>query len=345
MSSAASLGSSEDEAVHTSMKHIQTMTRLMLDSHQESMMNALRQESEVRAQATAGLQQRLAKLETDLSFQSELLEEVAHVTLPALKYEMACLREDAHAEPHERERGSGLHHHAISVDGDAALPTPRLLKSPLDAAAGTIIMADLVARVDALQEELRVEIAKIRIITEHSALRAGFLALAACECVEEDKRGLFNKLRAREDELLSRDPTAKQVDYEEWTVRLRNADGASLGIMTDGSDGSTLLVEEIDERDGLVRKWNLSAPEKAIQTGDRIISVNGKQGKQCGATALAEEVTRSKVLELRVRRIRSLPVFSSPRSGPTPRRMVTKATEPAVSDSDIRGAGVGGLEF
>merc|ERR1712232_1131745 len=82
-----------------------------------------------------------------------------------------------------------------------------------------------------LQEELKREIESLRLLSEHSAVRAGFLAVAASECAAEEKAWLFSKLKARE-EALSANPAWKNVealqadafpqmdDNREWQVLL-----------------------------------------------------------------------------------------------------------------------------
>eukprot|EP00435_Cladocopium_sp_Y103_P015362 s2728_g3.t1 len=67
------------------------------------------------------------------------------------------------------------------------------------------------------------------------------------------------------------------VSNSEWTVLLKKHPGSSLGMDVDMFEGKSLIVYLVCEK-GLTADWNAAHPEKAIQKGDRILSVNDKKG-------------------------------------------------------------------
>mmetsp|Transcript_28605 Transcript_28605/g.52027 ORF Transcript_28605/g.52027 Transcript_28605/m.52027 type:complete len:169 (+) Transcript_28605:70-576(+) len=61
------------------------------------------------------------------------------------------------------------------------------------------------------------------------------------------------------------------------TITIDKRQGQKLGIDVDHQDGATLLIEHIN--DGLVANWNKDYPDKEVKIGDRIVSVNGREGE------------------------------------------------------------------
>lgn len=80
------------------------------------------------------------------------------------------------------------------------------------------------------------------------------------------------------------------------------------GIQIDGSDPECTIVRKVNE-DGMVAKWNTSAPEnKIVKEGDRVLEVNGTQGssiemakilRQEGPFTLLLQKPQEKVVALR----------------------------------------------
>eukprot|EP00929_Paragymnodinium_shiwhaense_P000513 TRINITY_DN100755_c0_g1_i1.p1 TRINITY_DN100755_c0_g1~~TRINITY_DN100755_c0_g1_i1.p1 ORF type:complete len:790 (-),score=216.75 TRINITY_DN100755_c0_g1_i1:43-2412(-) len=89
-----------------------------------------------------------------------------------------------------------------------------------------------------------------------------------------------------------------------FAVRLDRSGGARLGIDVEtgqqakGWDGKTLLVKGI-QAEGLVPRWNLDHPKKAVAAEDRIVEANGQRGD---AMAILAECKKAGLLDLRIRR-------------------------------------------
>mmetsp|Transcript_23534 Transcript_23534/g.54364 ORF Transcript_23534/g.54364 Transcript_23534/m.54364 type:complete len:170 (-) Transcript_23534:218-727(-) len=76
-----------------------------------------------------------------------------------------------------------------------------------------------------------------------------------------------------------RDPEIKEAPQggRLLTITIDKRQGQKLGIDVDHQDGATLLIEHINE--GLVANWNKDYPGKEVKVGDRIVSVNGREGE------------------------------------------------------------------
>jgi hypothetical protein len=84
----------------------------------------------------------------------------------------------------------------------------------------------------------------------------------------------------------------------EFQVLLDKSTNMELGVDVDISrDGKGLQMEHISG--GLVEKWNLENPEKAVKQGDLIIEVNNIRND---AQLLVAECKQNKVLKMLVRR-------------------------------------------
>mmetsp|Transcript_105807 Transcript_105807/g.183952 ORF Transcript_105807/g.183952 Transcript_105807/m.183952 type:complete len:436 (+) Transcript_105807:77-1384(+) len=78
-------------------------------------------------------------------------------------------------------------------------------------------------------------------------------------------------------------------DSVEWTVVLDRSEGKPLGI---DLDSSTLEIVAV-LTEGLVQDWNDANPTKAVQVGDVVVEVNGKESsesiiKECKGKAIIE---------------------------------------------------------
>ncbi|CAE8619676.1 unnamed protein product [Polarella glacialis] len=84
----------------------------------------------------------------------------------------------------------------------------------------------------------------------------------------------------------------------EFTVEL-DMTGVStgLGLEVDWADGKTLYIKGV-KAEGGVPNWNKSQPKRAVRTGDRVISINGKVGDP---KAMLGECKKTKKLSLLVR--------------------------------------------
>eukprot|EP00929_Paragymnodinium_shiwhaense_P123379 TRINITY_DN97183_c0_g1_i1.p1 TRINITY_DN97183_c0_g1~~TRINITY_DN97183_c0_g1_i1.p1 ORF type:complete len:162 (+),score=38.61 TRINITY_DN97183_c0_g1_i1:113-598(+) len=95
-------------------------------------------------------------------------------------------------------------------------------------------------------------------------------------------------------------PQAVQEQGEDFKVNIKKRPGARLGIDIDLSDGVTLLIETVNT--GLISEWNDADGAtlgKKVQSGDRIVAVNGKSGD---AQILADRCVKDDVLDLTLRR-------------------------------------------
>lgn len=97
----------------------------------------------------------------------------------------------------------------------------------------------------------------------------------------------------------SRDENAEATLFKnEYMVTLDKSDGDKLGIDVDHKDGSTLLVEMINE--GLVKAWNdKPGNQDKVALGDRIVEVNGFQSD---VMKLVDECKKNQVLKLKILR-------------------------------------------
>mmetsp|Transcript_41504 Transcript_41504/g.65840 ORF Transcript_41504/g.65840 Transcript_41504/m.65840 type:complete len:501 (-) Transcript_41504:207-1709(-) len=171
-----------------------------------------------------------------------------------------------------------------------------------------------------VRAELKNDIAVLHDLLEHTALKAGHLAIAASECTKEDKAVLFQTLKQKEqqrqmqqypampqtfpysspdvfDNLLTRPalpPLSDSGSYgtvEEFTIQLQCAPGDRLGLSLNGQDGRTLLIERIN--DGLVKRWNSMSSRDQCQVGDRIVAVNGERGDSKTLMTIATESVKA----------------------------------------------------
>lgn len=76
-----------------------------------------------------------------------------------------------------------------------------------------------------------------------------------------------------------------------------------MGCDIDHQDGQTMLVETIIEG-GLMDLWNRAHPDERVMPGDKIFGVNGLFGD---VMEIIGECTKMQLLELRIRRVRSVP--------------------------------------
>merc|ERR1712050_144945 len=87
---------------------------------------------------------------------------------------------------------------------------------------------------------------------------------------------------------------------KEFTARIRTQDGSSLGLRLDCDDEKTLKITAVSA--GLIEDYNNSLGSTnfgaKIMAGDRIMSVNNKQGK----AAMAEMGMANNMLEIRLLR-------------------------------------------
>eukprot|EP00913_Durusdinium_trenchii_P012136 g11398.t2 len=79
----------------------------------------------------------------------------------------------------------------------------------------------------------------------------------------------------------------------QWMVTVSISGSNRLGVDADWSDGKTLYIKAILA--GAVSDWNKENPAKAVQPGDRVISVNGVSGD---AQAMVREIKDRSLLQL-----------------------------------------------
>jgi len=83
----------------------------------------------------------------------------------------------------------------------------------------------------------------------------------------------------------------------EFTIVLDRSTGVKLGVDVDQQDGEALGVESI--KDGLIRQWNETHPDKRVRRGDRIIDVNGVRSD---VLRIVEECKQCRELQMTIRR-------------------------------------------
>jgi len=333
-------GPSKAEATAEFRDHVsraQAMTRLMVQTHEDNIHSKLNEEREARTKAIDEMHQKIKAVESnnldkgaidalrhDLSEQTQLLRELSEAFL-RFQRELDLLRGDLDrlkaTTPASSVKGDRSGTLAGNVKGGRSGTPTSSVKGSSRSNAGkagvrpdqsspkiaqvelslTREIAELNVRVERSRKELQEQINELRVLVEHSAVRAGFLAIAASECQPDEKAWLFTKLKAREDALAvtqggNAGEANDQVDaieapkgssYQEFFVEVDRSTGMPLGLTVDGSNGKTLLVESVAEEECLVSGWNRANPNKAIRAGDRISAVNGQSGS---ASVLFQEM-------------------------------------------------------
>lgn len=152
--------------------------------------------------------------------------------------------------------------------------------------------------VKSLSEELHCDLNALNANCQMSFVKAGFVAMAADECSSEEKAKLFKTLKDKEQALLKgivnpiRESESKRISK----VELTKPKGSTLGLVINGFDGQTLLVEEV--LDGLVMNYNQSKSLLLqVKPGDVITSVNDKSGD---SRTMAQELFKEGKLTLMV---------------------------------------------
>eukprot|EP00931_Biecheleriopsis_adriatica_P019735 TRINITY_DN13374_c0_g2_i1.p1 TRINITY_DN13374_c0_g2~~TRINITY_DN13374_c0_g2_i1.p1 ORF type:complete len:1073 (+),score=270.19 TRINITY_DN13374_c0_g2_i1:86-3304(+) len=79
----------------------------------------------------------------------------------------------------------------------------------------------------------------------------------------------------------------------QWMVTVTIGGNTRLGVDADWSDGKTLYIKAV--LPGAVQDWNKENPAKAVQAGDKVISVNGVGGD---AQAMVKEIKDRSLLQL-----------------------------------------------
>mmetsp|Transcript_28556 Transcript_28556/g.65923 ORF Transcript_28556/g.65923 Transcript_28556/m.65923 type:complete len:160 (-) Transcript_28556:52-531(-) len=79
----------------------------------------------------------------------------------------------------------------------------------------------------------------------------------------------------------------EQMEYLNFSITIDKRNGAKHGVDVDCEDGGNLVVAQI--REGLFLTWNRDHPDKKIQVGDRIVSVNGQRGDAADLVAECQQ--------------------------------------------------------
>lgn len=126
-----------------------------------------------------------------------------------------------------------------------------------------------------------------------------------------------------------------------FDVVLKRQEGDTFGFAAH-LDGATIFVDSV-ETEGLVARWNAEHPDRAVHPGDRIVEVNGHQGD---GTAMENELTSSKVLNVKVQRGEASPAHAAavPKDEPLGARPWGQPELKEEGCSD-RWAQCGGLNF
>jgi len=112
-----------------------------------------------------------------------------------------------------------------------------------------------------------------------------------------------------EDDSVKMPPRSASV----FTVNLDKSSGGKLGMKM---DGATLTISLIASS-GLIADWNQAFPGNQVQTGDRIVAVNGKHQTIHGADELQQTMQNEPKLELKLARAASSAINLDRRSGGT----------------------------
>jgi len=302
------------------LKLSHSMTRAMVTSHTDQLNARMDKELASHSKAIGELKSRLYGgagepsvmedvqmiidvMRRDINSQRELLMMV-NENIPALRENITALRKDV-----DTNMGSG-------PSGGT--------KGGLANMSGYVTLQQHEQVFGALQEQMRT----LHKATELSAVKAGFLAVASTECSLEERKRLFDTLKAKEEAIqrgeeqyaLATDQGGMESAYKrrvadggrpmttapgnpqggaEFTVRVDKSAGDPLGIQIDHEDGSSLLIDAV--HDGLIKSWNKVNPGLAVYPEDRIVAVNGKRGN---AELLLRETEQKQVLTLAVMRSR-----------------------------------------
>jgi len=159
--------------------------------------------------------------------------------------------------------------------------------------------------------------------------------------VEPCDEGSTPETTDTEDQTVKADPEdcIGTEELRDFSITLNKADGATLGIDVDRSDGITLYIRSVTPG-GLVERWSKANPELAVMEGDRIVKVNSISGS---ALELLRECRRRDVLQMRVLRNARPELLAAlvaafcaaatmPSGTPTAGRQSKKASGPAASE-------------
>jgi len=122
---------------------------------------------------------------------------------------------------------------------------------------------------------------------------------------------MANLISARYQDLMDRiaastksiDPVARCTDEASRASEVFNIvlperiAGEEFGLYMNLQDGHSLLVEGVNEDEGLVNRFNISNPDKRVKVGDRITDVNDINGN---AVLLLDEIRSQKRLAIKV---------------------------------------------
>lgn len=101
-----------------------------------------------------------------------------------------------------------------------------------------------------------------------------------------------NLLPAEEDTQGQLQRAILQEGQSEWIVILDRSKGEELGLtFQQVPQLYSLVVDAVDDKNGVVASWNRRNPEKALKAGDQIVEVNGFYGS---TVVMADEIEQSK---------------------------------------------------
>jgi len=162
-------------------------------------------------------------------------------------------------------------------------------------------------------EQLKAQMLVLQSHVDKTAVNAGFLALAIPECGHEEKRFIFDSLKTKEAEMLTREESSADrgagvyaiADNCEFTVELDRRTSSPLGAeFVEVERG--LLIKAIDDH-GLIFLWNRTSLADAIHIGDTVVEANGVRGH---SSTLVKECSKSELLRLVLSRNVSDPMTS-----------------------------------
>mmetsp|Transcript_61386 Transcript_61386/g.146274 ORF Transcript_61386/g.146274 Transcript_61386/m.146274 type:complete len:158 (-) Transcript_61386:33-506(-) len=88
-----------------------------------------------------------------------------------------------------------------------------------------------------------------------------------------------------------------QGEFKQFSITIDKRAGGKHGVDVDCDESGSLVIAQI--REGLFLNWNRDHPDKKVQVGDRIVSVNGQRGD---VVDLVSECQRGMELVIEVHR-------------------------------------------
>jgi len=239
-----------------------------------------------------------------------------------MRSELASLRDKVSSQPAETNNVAKAHR-TLSRETEETQETPaKYTQSQAATSASSEVsttsitvpaapqeLEQLRQHVDSAFSNIKEEIMSLRSFVEQSAVKTGFLALAASECKPNEKQVLFNRLREKQmasggkcggsamDSMFAVQGNSTTSGNsastfmmghtkieslglitnepgQEFKVNLADSKTERLGLVISERQDGTVIIKEV--HNGPVMEWNTVHPWSTMRPGDTILMVNDK---------------------------------------------------------------------